>query len=371
VPGGGQSYVTQTSTGALETASVEDATNVALDGTLVRDSASGTYLRAGVECTKALNERCAAPGAAALGVDIGAIALRVSDDAPPRGAVGGVSSPASGTLALSLFASDAGLGLGSARATLDGALVAQVDLGGASCAELSAQDATIDLPAGGGCPASDNGVVLPVDTMRVADGVHQLRVVVRDAAGNEATVADESITVHNSVAQSSNQATLSLGTSGAAGGASGGGGAGSGAGGGGGGGGSGAAGAPGGTTTTGGPACLKPRLSMMLRSKPLRTFRGVPVLDKRVAYRFTGKLTCAIAGRRAAAPVGTVVEILNVIGKRIASDGGITARRAGALSVLLRYGSSRIVRFRHRSVDKSTASVSIRIAVTHPVVRRP
>ena len=151
VPGGGQSYVTQTSAGAIEASSVEDATNVALDGVLDAP-ASGTYVRFGVQCTKAQLERCAPATGDALGVDASSIALRVSDDTPPRGAVGGVSSPAVGTLGLSLFANDGGLGLASARATLDGALVAVADLGGAACAELSPQDATIDLAAAGGCP---------------------------------------------------------------------------------------------------------------------------------------------------------------------------------------------------------------------------
>lgn len=378
VAGGGQSYVTQSSDGPLETASVEDSSDVALDGVLTADPASGGYVRFGVQCAGAALERCTAPTADPLGVDVGAIALRVRDDDPPRGAVGGVSSPAAGTLALSLFANDAGLGLASAQATLDGTVVALADLGGASCAELSAQDSTIDLPADAACPASVSGVVLAVDTTRVAaDGAHELRVLVRDAAGNETTVADETITVRNAAPQTSSQAVLTLGTGAVAGGGgsgSGAGGAGAGAGGGSGtgagAGSGGGAGAGGAGVSTAGPACRVPRLSMMLRSKPLRTFRGVPVLDKRLAYRYSGRLTCLVAGRRAAAPTGTVVEILSIVHGRIASDGGVTVRRRGVVSVLLRYGISRIVRFRHRSVDGSVARVSIKIAVTHPLVRR-
>jgi hypothetical protein len=368
VPGGGASYATETSAGALESASVEDATNVALDGVLDRDPASGLYVRFGVQCTTTPPTRCAAPGADPLGADVSAIALRVGDADAPRGAVGGVSSPAAGTLTLSLFGNDAGLGLASTHATLDGTTVAVADLGGASCAELSAQDATIDLPAGGACPGSVSGVPLAIDTTRVPDGPHQLRVLLRDAAGNEVTVADEQIMVRNTAVQTSNEAVLTLG-SGAIGAGGVGGvvppGAGPGAGGGAG------AGAGGGTSggASAGPACLKPRLSMMLRSKPLRTFRGIPVLDKRIAYRYTGHLTCQVSGRRVAARTGTVVEILSLVGRHITGDGGTTVRR-GFVSVLLRYGFSRIVRFRHRSVDKSVARVSIRIAVAHPLVVR-
>jgi hypothetical protein len=362
VPGAGQSYATQTSAGAIESARVEDGSNVPLDGVLDASPVSGIYTRFGVLCEKAPLERCAPATAAELGVDASSIALSVSDAAAPRGAVGGVFSPAAGTLGLSLFATDDGLGLASARATLDGALAAVVDLGGAACAELSPQDATIDLAAGGGCPSSVTGAELDVDTSGVPDGVHELRVVVRDAAGNESPVADEQIVVRNAPAQTSSQATLSLGT----GGPGSGGDSGAGAARGGDGGGTVAPGRP----ATAGPACAQPRLSMLLRSRPLRTFRGIPVLSRLLAYRYSGSLTCLVAGRRASAPAGTVVEILSVTSKGAKSEGGITTKKRGALSVLLRFATSRIVRFRHRSTDGTTARVSIRIAVAHPVVRR-
>jgi hypothetical protein len=356
VLGGGQAYVADTSAGPLETASVEDASNVALDGVLERDPAGGGYVRFGVSCTKSPAARCAAPGAEPLAVEGGAIAIRVADAAAPRGAVGGITSPAAGTLGLTLFATDAGLGLASAQATLDGTLVAVADLGGATCAELSAQDTQIDLPAGAGCPPSAATVALAVDTTHVADGPHQLRVTLRDAAGNEATIADESMAVANAVPQRSSQVALTIGTGDA--GTPGGGGGGDTPGGGG-------AGA-----STPGPACRKPRLSMRLVSRPLRKFRGVPVLVRNRAYRYGGRLTCVVAGTRVSATRGTVVEILNVVGKRIAVKNGVAVRKRGAITVLLRYPSSRIVRFRHRSVDGSVVRVNIRIAVAHPIVRR-
>src|SRR5436305_1906312 len=153
VPGGGQSYVTQTSSGALETASVEDATNVALDGVLERDPATGTYVRFGVRCGKTPAERCAAPGSDAVGIEAGTNVTPVTPPPPPP-------------------PPPPGLGPGQAA--------------------------------------------------------------------------------------------------------------------------------------TAGPACAKPRLSVMLSSRPLHTTRGVPVLRANHAYRFTGRLTCVIGGRRASAPRGTV-----------------------------------------------------------------
>ena len=110
---------------------------------------------------------------------------------------------------------------------------------------------------------------------------------------------------------------------------------------------------------------------MVLRSRPLRVFRGVPVLSRSLAYRYSGRLTCVVAARRVSAPAGTVVEILSVIGKGAKSEGGVTTKARGAVSVLLRFPTSRIVRFRHRSTDGTTARVSIRIAIAHRAVRRP
>jgi hypothetical protein len=351
VPGGGQSYLTQTSSGAVEQTSVEDATNVALDGVLDSPTATGSYVRFGVQCVKAPADRCAAPGSEPLAVEAGAMGLTIGDDAAPHGAVGGVTSPAVGTLALSVFATDAGLGLASTRATLDGALVAIADLGGASCAELSPQDSTIDLAATADCPPSASGVSLTIDTTRVPDGPHQLRVLVSDAAGNETTVADESITVRNAVSQGSNTASLSVGngppppSNGPA---------------------PGATSNPGNTSAIAkspGPACPKPRLSMMLSSRPLHVTHGIPVLRQGKAYRYKGRLTCEIGGRRVSAPAGTVIEILSVRAGHIHGDGGVTVRAKGAISVLLAYSRPRTIRFRHRSVDGSTARVSIRISV--------
>jgi hypothetical protein len=359
VLGGGESYVADTSAGPLEDTSVEDGSNVALDGTLDSDPASGGYVRFGVTCTKGPAARCSSPSSTPIAVEAGSIALRVSDSEAPRGALGGLSSPAAGTLALSLFATDAGLGLASVQATLDGALVAVADLGGASCAELSPQDSQIDLAAGEACPASVANAPLAVDLTQVPDGPHELIVTLRDAAGNAVTIADEQIVVANTVPQRSSQVTLAIGSGDTTtpGGGDNGGGGGT---------------MPGGgdSGATPGPPCRKPRLTMSLRSKPLRRFRGVPVLVRNRAYRYGGRLTCVVAGKRVSATRGTVVEILNVIGRKIAVKNGVAVRKQGAITVLLRYPSSRIVRFRHRSVDGTVVRVNIRIAVPHPIVRR-
>ena len=110
---------------------------------------------------------------------------------------------------------------------------------------------------------------------------------------------------------------------------------------------------------------------MRLRSRPLRTKRASRCCTGALLYRYAGRLTCVAGGRRVSAPRGTSVEILSVIGKRIRRDRTVAVGAKGAIAVRLRYNASRVVRFRHRSVDGTTARVSIRIAIARgPLVRR-
>ncbi len=52
----------------------------------------------------------------------------------------------------------------------------------------------------------------------------------------------------------------------------------------------------------------------MLNSKPVRVSKGVPVLKYKKAYKFTGRLTCVINGKRRSAPKRTKVFVLNKVG---------------------------------------------------------
>ena len=96
-------------------------------------------------------------------------AAEVPDTTAPTGAVVGVRDPASGTLQLLIYATDAGAGLASAEVSLDGDSVSFAQLAGSSV----------------------SGVPLPVDTHAVSDGSHQLVVEVTDAAGNTAKLLDQ------------------------------------------------------------------------------------------------------------------------------------------------------------------------------------
>jgi hypothetical protein len=347
--GGGQDYTSETSAGPLE---VVDAGGAARDGVLSAAAPGASFVRFGVACTRTAVERCAAPSSAALGVDVGSIAVAVHDDFAPRGAVGGATSPAAGRLALSVRATDAGIGLARTQALLDGRIVAQADLGGASCAELSPQDATVDLAVTATCPTSVPDAPLTVDTTTVADGPHQLTVVVTDAAGQSTTAFDEPIVVANTPAGSSNTATLAIGTGAtAAGGAAAGGPSGAGVGG------------AGGATGTSAAPCPKPSLSVFLREKPLRVSRGVAVLRRGGRYRYGGRLTCTVDGKPRSAKAGLLVDILNKVGSRTLSKGGVATGPGGTVSMILAYPSSRTVQFRYRGTDGATARVSIKITI--------
>jgi hypothetical protein len=241
---------------------------------------------------------------------------------------------------------------------MDGVPVAASDLGApASCADLTPGDGVVDLALTDGCPAGVDAAPLPVDTTRLADGPHQLRVVVRDVAGNATTALDQTITVRNTPpAPPSSTLTLAVGSGDGAGSPGDAGAGGGGAG--------GVGGASGGGTSGSAAACAVPRLSMMLAQKPLRTSRGRPVLAKGVRYRFTGRLTCQRGTRRVSAPRGTKVELLNLVRGRFVGKSGTTVRTGGAITILLAYQSSRTIEFRYRSTDGRTSRVRIAVTVS-------
>ncbi len=313
--------------------------------------ASGTQLDLGVT------------GAGEGGVDVTHFAMRVSDDKAPTGAVGGWRSPASDTPAfnLNVQASDVGVGLKSATAFLDGVPVSTQMFGDASCVELSPGSAQVDLPYGAvgqndstagpvGCYGR-GAVTLSVQTKAVPDGPnHTISVTVTDWAGNTTKLMDNVATeVLNNVNLGTNTQTLSIGTSG--------------------------------TTTpttnannnsggTGGVAgataqsCNSPRLSMSLARKSVRTTKGGrPIMWKGDRYRFSGRLTCVINGKRRSAPKRARVDIINKIGKRTYEKAGTTVRDKGRLTVILAYRSSRTITFRFTSSSGKRSQVSIKVLV--------
>ena len=147
VPGDAQWYRAQTSSAEIESAALDDASDLPLDGELSVAPAAGRFLRPrrGLRTARGGDMRFFRRPERS-GVDISAVALGVRDGAPPIGVVGGVQSPTAGTLRLLLSASDAGLGLANAEASLDGHTTTFVRLGAAACPERPSPGATIDLP---------------------------------------------------------------------------------------------------------------------------------------------------------------------------------------------------------------------------------
>lgn len=296
-----------------------------------------------------------------------------SDAAPPEGAVGGVRSPASGTLQLRVSASDTGAGLAYAEASLDGAPPVRVRLGHGACPEDPV--AGTEPPPGADCPESVSGVLLALDTNAVADGERLLRVWVADGAGNTATLVNRAIAVRNAPRAGGTVASVTVGI-GSGGGGSKGGEAGGGAG------PSGDRGHAQALRRKG--SCRAPRLKMRLARRPLwRTRpRHVPVLRYGRRYPFKGRLTCLNpSGRRVAAPKGTRVGVYYRVWRRsfkrpwgpVRKLRRVTlrVRKHGRLRTKLGFRSGRTLIFRYRSPGGRPAKAKLRLAVPPRSRRAP
>lgn len=327
--------------------------------------------------TKRLGVVAALVATTALVLIAPARAAEGPDTSPPTGAVGGVRSPASGTLELRLYASDQDSGLANAEAQLDGAAPAFVRLGSGSCPEHPSPGTE---PPPGSCPGSVSGVGLVLDTHAVADGEHPLRVRVTDGAGNTATLVDRTIVVRNAPRTGGGTvATVTIGISS-----------------------QGEGDHPGkGKGCEKGKACdrgkggekgkglalrrrrcRKPRLRMHLARKPLWYTRPhyVPVLRYGRRYAYRGRLTCMHSGRRVSAPRGTKVGVYYRVWRlsfkrpwgpvQKLKRATLRVRKGGRLWLKLGFRSGRTLIFRYRDPGGKLAKAKLRLAVP-PSTRRP
>jgi hypothetical protein len=291
---------------------------------------------------------CAAAGPATL--DISRVGMKVAetgDAQAPTFAVGGTRSPAAGTLSLDIHANDPGIGLNYAEAGIEGTVLARSRFAAANCDDLSPDSATVDLPLGNDCPHVKQ-VGIDVATTGLPDGNYTLLVRVADWAGN-VTEQRSPVEIANNVNLGTNTQTLSIGTSGST--------------------------TPnanannnannnnGGILGASSQNCKTPRLSFSLSQKPLRVSNGVPVLQSGKRYRFNGRLTCVINGKRQSAPKRARIDILNKIGKKTYTKAGTTVRDKGKLTVILAYKSSRTITFRFTNSDGKRSTVSIKVKV--------
>jgi len=276
----------------------------------------------------------------------------------PKIAVGGVRNEMDKKVALEIKATDAGVGLHSAIASLDGgAATGAFFPGGTNCKDLPPLSTpnVIALPMDAVCPTVDT-VGLELDTTKVSDGPHRLTVGVYDLTGRYTELRDESlpgpdkrpiVNVNNHPNLGVSSQTLNIGTSAIPGPQ----GSGSGTG--------GSGGVAGATST----ACRSPRLSVILAQKPVRVSKGRPVLRHNKRYRFTGRLTCVINGKRRSAPKRARIDLLNTIGKHTTEKSGTTVASKGAFSIILSYPSSRLLTFRFTNSTGQRSQVRIRIIV--------
>jgi hypothetical protein len=286
-----------------------------------------------------------------------------SDEATaPKIAVGGVrnemaNDPKTGAgVNIEIRATDVGSGLSGAVVQLDDAAPqVQSFITGTNCYDLTPETPTvIDMPLDAACPTVET-VTIPLNTTVVPNGAHRLRVGVYDYSGRYTELRDESLSgdqrpvvnINNNPNYGSPTANLDIST--------------------------GATNTPQGTNNNAGnsggvagatsTSCRTPRLSVILAEKPLRISKRVPVLRANKRYRFTGRLTCVINGKRRSAPKRARIDLLNTVRKKTIDKSGTTVAAKGAFQIILAYPSSRTLTFRFTNSDGQRSQVKIKIKV--------
>jgi hypothetical protein len=198
-------------------------------------------------------------------------------------------------------------------------------------------------PAGA---CAHGSAALPLDTTAFPDATYDVHVVVEDV-DHASTVLDYpgGLQIWNDRPTGSSTATLSVGSSVPQPAPSGGGGGGS----------------SGGVRGASAGSCTSPKLSMVLDQKPLRVRHGVPVLVANKRYRFTGRLTCVINGKRVSAPKRTRIDVRAIVHGRSApkTHGSVGAK--GKIVFRLASPSSRTLEFRFTGADSKVTRVRIKV----------
>jgi hypothetical protein len=110
-------------------------------------------------------------------------------------------------------------------------------------------------------------------------------------------------------------------------------------------------------------SCAKPKLSMRLSQKPLRIRHRMPVLAKGKKYRFKGRLTCLVHGKRHSAPKHTRVELRAIMHGKSHRKGQATVRSHGRLVLRFSVPSSRTLEFRFKTPGEKMTRVRIKVRV--------
>jgi len=196
-----------------------------------------------------------------------------------------------------------------------------------------------DLAGPGG-----NGIAARLDTRQLADGVYHFVVRARDEAGQTANIADGTLEIDNTPPPNNPSADLTIGSSVSI-----------------------PEPQPGGNGGQGGvqganqSSCTSAKLSMLLSQKPVRISHRVPVLYKNKKYRFTGRLTCLVRGKRISAAKRTKVEIYAIVKRRTVHKATARVASGGKITLRLASPSARTLEFRFKGADGKTARVRIKI----------
>ncbi|HEX3874202.1 MAG TPA: hypothetical protein VHW26_08655 [Solirubrobacteraceae bacterium] len=171
--------------------------------------ASHLYMSA--DCGGSPGAACPAYPGYAAEADLYAADLTLSDDSDPTATNVGGPLLAGGTLTgdadVVFNAADVGSGVYSASVIVDGTTVSNtvLDPNGGHCKTVGqATDGLRDFLYQVPCKTALTGDV-DLDTSKLTDGSHALRVVIDDAAGNTATIYSGTITTHNAAAPISAQ----------------------------------------------------------------------------------------------------------------------------------------------------------------------
>jgi len=322
-----------------------------------------------------LDVSCSSTCASSPEVDVVSVAVLVSDTTAPSGGVSW-NTPVDHTMQVTPAFTDSGTGLDRAVLNYGGHVTPPVYFNDTDkCRELSPADGTNDRPIDvtacrNGQSVGENlppkALTAPItawkdeevldefgqtkwieDTLRrLPEGLFPWTVTVYDVAGNPATISNTVEVWHPpapvrirelniSTASVTEQGSNNNNNSGG-----------------------------GGVRGTQANQCRSPRLSVVLKSKPVRVSKNVPVLKYKKAYKFTGRLTCVINGKRQSAPKRTKVSIFNKVGKKTVRKPNTAIRAKGAVNLKLAFVSDRTVIFRYTNAGGQKSEVKIKVRVT-------
>jgi hypothetical protein len=321
-----------------------------------------------------LDLSCSSTCASNAQVEVVSVAFLVSDNTAPSGGVAW-NTPVDHKMEITPTFSDNGAGLDRAELTIGGRTTGPKYFTPQECRDLSPGEATndrllnlglcrMDFPVEGKAPVGLSTTIVPwedklvvdkdgkstweYDALRLPEGLFPWTVTVYDVAGNSAQLSNTVEVWHP--AEPIATRTLSISTASVTEQGSGNN--------------NNNQNGNGGVQGSSASQCRSPRLSVVLSTKPVRVSKNVPVLKYKKAYRFKGRLTCVINGKRQSAPKRTKVSLFNKVGKKTVRKPNTAIRAKGAVDLKLAFVSDRTVIFRYTNAAGQKSEVKIKVRVT-------